>query len=148
MHTVARSLILPYSVSEMYSLADDIDRYREFLPWCEDSEVLERTAREVTARIGISFKGLKASFTTQNHLVSAEEISMRLVEGPFHDLAGEWRFVALDNTACRVSLDVRFSLAGRLADQTIAPVFKQICTSLVESFADRAKAIYGDRQFA
>ena len=36
-HTViTRSLILPYSTAEMYSLVDDVDRYHEFLPWCED----------------------------------------------------------------------------------------------------------------
>ena len=148
MHTVARSLILPYSASEMYLLADDIDRYREFLPWCEDSEVLERTATEVTARIGVSFMGLKTAFTTRNYLISGQEIKLCLVEGPFHDLTGEWRFTALDDAACQISLEVRFSLAGPLADQTIAPVFKKICTSLAESFADRAKVLYGDRQFA
>jgi ribosome-associated toxin RatA of RatAB toxin-antitoxin module len=132
----------------MYSLADDIDLYWEFLPWCENSEVLERTATEVVARIDVSFKGLNTSFTTRNHLVSGQEISMRLVEGPFQELAGEWRFAALDDSVCRVSLDVQFSLVGHLADRVIAPVFKQICTSLIQSFADRAKTLYGNRNFA
>ncbi len=45
-------------------------------------------------------------------------------------------------------LEVRFSLVGRLANETIAPVFKHICTTLAESFAERAKELYGERQFA
>ena len=73
---------------------------------------------------------------------------MELVEGPFDDLIGGWQFFSLDEEACRVSLEVRFSLAGRLANQTITPVFKQICTTLVESFAERARELYGERQFA
>ena len=59
--TVTRSLILPYSTAEMYSLVDDIDRYHEFLPWCENSVVLKRECTAVTARIGISFKGLSTT---------------------------------------------------------------------------------------
>ena len=73
---------------------------------------------------------------------------MELVEGPFDDLMGGWRFSSLDEKACRVSLEMRFSLAGRFANQTITPVFKHICITLVESFAERAKELYGERQFA
>jgi ribosome-associated toxin RatA of RatAB toxin-antitoxin module len=131
----------------MYSLVDDVDRYHEFLPWCNKSAVLKREGEEVTAQIGVSFKGLNAAFTTRNYLVSDQEITMELVEGPFDDLSGNWRFSFLDDKACRVSLEVRFSLAGRLANQTITPVFKNICTTLVESFAGRAKELYGERQF-
>ena len=148
MHTVTRSLILPYSTAEMYFLVDDVDRYHEFLPWCENSIVLKRERTAVTARIVVSFKGLSTAFTTRNCLISDQEITMELVEGPFDDLTGGWRFSSLDEKACRVSLEVRFSLAGRLANQTIAPVFKHICTTLVESFAERARELYGERQFA
>jgi ribosome-associated toxin RatA of RatAB toxin-antitoxin module len=132
----------------MHALVDAIDRYREFLPWCEDSVVLERQREEVTAQISVSFKGLKTAFTTRNCLISDEEIKMELVEGPFDHLTGSWQFASLDDTACQVGLQVDFSLTGRLANQAITPVFKYICTTLVQSFADRAKQLYGERQFA
>ena len=147
-HTVTRSLILPYSTAEMYFLVDDVDRYHEFLPWCEDSVVLIRQPTAVTARIGVSFKGLRTAFTTRNCLISDQEITMELVEGPFDDLTGGWQFLSLDEKACRVSLDIQFSLGRGLANQTITPVFKHICTTLVESFAERARKLYGERQFA
>ena len=148
MHTVSRSLILPYRAPEMYSLVDDIAKYREFLPWCQHSEVLNRTETEVIAKIGVSFRGLRTEFTTRNQFVAGQEITMCLVEGPFHELGGEWCFNTLDDGVCQVSVEVRFSLAGRFADKTIGPVFTQICTSLVQSFADRAKDLYGERRFA
>jgi ribosome-associated toxin RatA of RatAB toxin-antitoxin module len=132
----------------MYFLVDDVDRYQEFLPWCENSEVLKREHTSVTAQIGVSFKGLSTTFTTRNCLKFDQEITMELVEGPFDDLGGCWRFSPLDEKACRVSFEVRFSLAGRLANQTITPVFKHICTTMVESFAERARELYGERQFA
>ena len=148
MHTVTRSLILPYSAAEIYSLVDEIDRYRDFLPWCRDSIVLERKCQEVTAQIYVSFKGLNTAFTTRNFLLSEKKIKLELVDGPFDHMSGSWDFLSLDDRVCRVSLQVQFSLASRLANQTITPVFKYICNSLVESFAERAKQLYGDRQLA
>ena len=38
-HTVNRSLILPYSNAEMYDLANNVVAYHEFLPWCSNSAV-------------------------------------------------------------------------------------------------------------
>ena len=90
MHTVTRSLILPYSAAEMYFLVDDVDQYHEFLPWCKNSLVLKRENTAVTARIEVSFKGLSTAFTTRNCLISDQEIMMELVEGPFEDLTGSW----------------------------------------------------------
>ena len=147
MHTVTRSLILPYEAVDMYSLVDQIDQYQEFLPWCKDSVVLERTDKEVVARIEVYFKGLHTAFTTRNCLFSEREIKIELVDGPFDQLEGRWEFASLDKRASRVTLQVNFSLASRLANQTITPVFKRICGTLVESFAERAKQIYGEQQF-
>jgi ribosome-associated toxin RatA of RatAB toxin-antitoxin module len=132
----------------MYSLVDEVDRYHEFLPWCENSVVLNRECTAVIARIGVSFKGLSTAFTTRNCLISDQEIRMELVEGPFDVLMGRWQFFSLDEKACRVSLEVQFALTGQLTNQTITPVFKHICTTLVESFAERARELYGERQFA
>ncbi len=148
MHNIARSLILPYTATEMYLLVDDVDSYRDFLPWCDHSLVLARDMEKVTAQIRIGVKGLNATFTTCNYLIVGQEIKIELVEGPFEQLSGVWRFLSLDASASRVSLDVEFCLSGKVANQTMGPVFKRICNTLVESFSDRAKEIYGEREFA
>jgi len=147
-HTINRSLILPYSASEMYGLVDDIDQYYTFLPWCEHSAVLDRRKTQVTARIGVSYKGLQTVFTTRNQLTVNQEVIMELVEGPFEHLSGLWFFQSLDVKACKVSLDMRFSLSNRLANQTLTPIYKHIASTLVESFAKQAKSVYGERQFS
>ena len=148
MQTVKRSLILPYSAVEMYTLANDVERYSEFLPWCSDSQVLDEDPAYITARIGINFKGLRTSFTTRNRLVPGEQIRMNLIEGPFSVLEGNWSFTGLDECASRVDLRVEFSFSRRLIERSISGVFSQICGSLVDAFADRACQVYGERRFA
>ena len=35
--------IVNFTAKQMYELVADIDNYREFLPWCNDSKIIEIT---------------------------------------------------------------------------------------------------------
>jgi len=146
---VIRSIIAPYSAHEMYLLANDVDRYQDFLPWCKSSEVVERSVSEIQATIEIAYKGFNTSFTTRNTLIEDQLIEMCLVEGSaFESLEGDWRFREIDEMACQIELEVNFSLAGKLGAKVLSPVFGRICADLVDAFVDRAKVLYGERAFA
>ena len=149
MTQVIRSIIAPYSAHEMYSLANDVDHYQDFLPWCKTSKVVDRSASEIQAMIEIAYKGFNTSFTTRNKLIEDQLIEMRLVEGrSFESLEGDWRFREIDEMACQIELEVNFSLAGKLGAKVLSPVFSRICTELADAFVDRAKVLYGGRAFA
>tara|TARA_B100001123_G_scaffold114023_1_gene132735 strand:- start:334 stop:732 length:399 start_codon:yes stop_codon:yes gene_type:complete len=132
----------------MYDLANNVAAYHEFLPWCSDSAVLELDEAFTIARIDVSYKGIKSSFTTRNELTPNQQIYLSLVDGPFSALEGKWLFGPLDQVACRVSLVVEFSFSSRLIEKAMAPVFTQICGDLIDAFADRAEQVYGERSFA
>ena len=70
-------------------------------------------------------------------------IEIRLEEGPFHHLEGFWRFEALGDEACKVSYDMEFEFSGKLLSMSMGPMFSQVAESLVDSFCQRAKNIYG-----
>jgi ribosome-associated toxin RatA of RatAB toxin-antitoxin module len=110
--------------------------------------VLERDEACAIARIDVSYKGMKSSFTTRNELTPNQQIHMTLVEGPFSALEGKWLFDSLDKVACRVSLAVEFAFSSRLIEKTMAPVFTHICGDLIDAFAGRAEQVYGERRFA
>ena len=149
MAKVQRSLIVPYSAHEMFVLAGKVDQYHEFLPWCSASEVLESTEDMLLARVDISYKGWSTSFTTRNRMDPDARIGMTLEEGAAFDaLEGVWGFKALDALACEVTLEVDFSLSGPLGNKMLGPIFSRICAELIDAFVDRAKALYGEREFA
>ena len=143
--TVSRSALVPYSAGEMYALVDDIERYPQFLPWCKSSKVFSRDEDEVRASIELARGGIQRAFTTCNRLQPDKMIEIRLIEGPFHHLDGFWRFDALKEQACKVSLDLDFEFSNRILSMTIGPVFGQIVNSLVDSFCTRAVTVYGQR---
>lgn len=146
MTTLSRHAIVPYSANEMYRLVSDIESYPDFLPWCGSANVLSADEEVVEASIGIDYKGVKKSFTTRNRLQKDKTMEMHLVDGPFRKLQGFWRFEALDDSACKVALDLEFEFSNRLVAMTIGRVFNDIAGKLVDSFSQRADALYGKRE--
>ena len=146
MKTIHKHALIACSAERMYDLVNDIDSYEEFLPWCGSSKVLSADADSIRATIEIAHGGLRKSFTTRNYLQKYKMIEMRLESGPFRHLEGLWRFQALDEQACKVSLDLEFEFGNRLIGLALGPIFNTITNTLVDAFCTRAINIYGRDQ--
>jgi ribosome-associated toxin RatA of RatAB toxin-antitoxin module len=140
---VQKSALVKYSAQQMFDLVDDIESYPQFLPWCSGSRVLRREDDIVEGEIQIAKAGFNKSFTTRNRLDRGGRIQISLLDGPFKSLEGFWSFMPLREDASKVSLDLEFEMAGKLASLAFGPVFNQICNTMLSSFTQRAKAIYG-----
>jgi len=145
MTSISKSALVAYSPAQMFALVDGIEAYPEFLPWCRGAKVLSRTDDEVRATIELSKGGVEKAFTTCNRNQKNKMIEMRLVEGPFRQLEGFWRFDALGDDGCKVSFDLEFEFASRMLGMVVGPVFSQIANSMVDSFHKRAVEVYGKR---
>jgi len=145
MSTIRKSALVPYSAHEMFVLVADIESYGEFLPWCGGTRVLSRDEDSVAAAIDIAYSGVHKTFTTINRMQTDKMIEMRLVEGPFKHLFGYWGFLALDDRASKVSLDMEFEFSSAMLGLIMGPVFNRIANDLVDSFRRRAEQMYGKR---
>lgn len=145
---IARSALVPYSAHEMFALVADIPSYPQFLPWCGGARIQSRDEDLVVASIDIAYKGVHKTFTTRNRLQTDKVLEMSLVEGPFKHLHGNWLFSGVGAEACRVSFDLDFEVSNRLLAVVINPVFTGIANQMVDSFAARARVVYGPREVA
>ena len=145
MREIRRSALLPFAAQQVYGLVADVERYPEFLPWCTEARILSGDDREVTVRLGLSSGLARASFTTRNRLDPSRAIAMSLVDGPFDELEGRWDFTPVGGTGTRADLQVRFSTHGVIGALALGPVFEGICNHLVDSFARRARQVFGGR---
>ena len=146
MKTVNKSVLIWYSAEEMYALVTDVAKYPQFLPWCDKSRVIEQDEAGMTAEVGLSFGGLHKSFTTRNTHVPGREVQLKLVEGPFSNLDGLWKFNPVGEAgerACRVELDLSYGFSNFALQALVGPVFDKIASSLVEAFVKRAEQVYG-----
>jgi ribosome-associated toxin RatA of RatAB toxin-antitoxin module len=148
---VKKSVLLWYSPHEMYALVTAVQDYPSFLPWCERAEVLAQDEGGVTARLHLSYRGVRQAFTTRNVHVPDASVVLSLVDGPFSELAGTWGFVpvpagsASQAKACKIEFDLRYSFANGALDALISPVFDRVANTFVESFVKRAEQVYGER---
>ena len=136
---------MPYTNREMFALVSDIESYPEFLPWCTEARVLSHEHDEVRASIGFSVGGMTRTFATRNYQQVNKMIEMQLVEGPFSDLCGHWRFDPLGDAGCKIALSLKYNFSSRMVRMVVGPVFGQIANSLVDAFQQRAAEVYGKR---
>jgi ribosome-associated toxin RatA of RatAB toxin-antitoxin module len=142
MKHIARSAIVEHSSAEMYALVEDIEAYPVFLPWCTKAVVHERRPGATKATLTVGAGRLRHSFTTQNANRPGEAIDMRLVEGPFRRFAGQWRFVPLSRSACRIEFSLRYEFSSRALGRLLAPLFDRMADTMVEAFVRRAAHVY------
>ena len=146
MKNVHKSVLIWYSPEEMFALVTAVDKYPEFLPWCDRAAVLEADAAGMTAEVGIAFAGLRQTFTTRNTHVPGREVVMKLVKGPFSKLDGVWTFSPVGDgqqRACRVELTLNYGFDNFALSTVVGPVFDRIAGSLVDAFVKRAEQVYG-----
>ena len=143
MPTISRSALVMHSVEQMYQLINDIVAYPSFLPDCNDSKVIAKDEKTVTAALLVSKGGLSKWFTTKNTLVSNEKIKLSLVNGPFKKLEGYWLLTPLSEDACKVSLELEYEFSNKLVSLAFGKVFSHFSNTLVQVFTQRAKQVYG-----
>lgn len=148
MKTVNKTVLVLHAPQKMSDLVNAVDRYHEFLPWCNYSRFVNQCNGSYTAEIGMAFAGLQQSFSTRNTTTCPEQgaytIQMELVEGPFSDMQGTWSFtpIAGDAQACRVTFALHYAFSSKTLALAVGPVFEKIADNLVDAFVKRAEQVY------
>lgn len=147
MKTVSKSVLIWYSPQEMYVLVTDVSQYPQFLPWCDHARVVTEDDAGMMAEVGMAFSGVRQTFTTRNEHTPGRQVSMKLIDGPFSRLDGEWNFTPLGDgsqRACRVELTLNYGFKNATLGKLVGPVFDKIASSLVDAFVKRATQVYGE----
>jgi ribosome-associated toxin RatA of RatAB toxin-antitoxin module len=142
MPQIHRFALVPHQPRQMFDLVSDVDRYPEFLPWVRFARVHERDRERQLATLEVRIAGMLRRFTTENQLTEPNEMRMRLVRGPFEELSGVWRFQALGNAGCQVSLDLSFAMPGSVLLRPFKRGFERMADSMVDDFCRRAEVVH------
>jgi ribosome-associated toxin RatA of RatAB toxin-antitoxin module len=143
MSSVSRSALVPFSAQQMFDLVEGVEQYPQFLPWCSGTSVNHRDPQSTHATININYRGIKQSFSTENRKSPPQLMTLRLVEGPFRSLDGEWRFTPLGDDACRIDFRLSYEFSSPLLEKLVGPVFGHIAGTMVDAFLKRADLVYG-----
>ena len=136
-----------YSKDQMFDLVADIDRYDEFLPWCNNSKIINTSIKDdikiVIADLEIGYDQFVYTYRSEVKLhKDKSEINVRNLDGPFKYLENNWKFVTVNESECEIQFKIDFELNIALFDVLMRKFFDLAFQKMVDAFISRANEIY------
>ena len=140
--------IVDFTDIQMFDLVADIDSYHLFLPWCNNSRIIESSMIDsdndhVIADLEIGYKNLvyiyrsAVSLNRKNLIIDVE-----FVDGPFKHLVNKWNFKKIEGNKCEINFFIDFELNVDVFNYLISKFFDKAFNKMVSSFEDRASQVY------
>ena len=145
MHNIHKSAIVLHPTQKMFQLVDSVENYPQFLPWCGSTQINERDNNKTIASIEINYKGIRQTFTTENTKKQNQEMIIKLIDGPFKSLSGEWMFKNLDKDSCQIELKLEYEFSNVILEKLISPVFNMIANTFIDEFIKEANRSNNDK---
>lgn len=131
----------------MLDLVADVERYPEFLPYCQDLKVLRRLEAPdgrtiLTARMTVGYAMVRETFTSRVTVDrERRRILVEYIDGPFRHLENRWIFTDTDPGASTVDFSIDYAFKSRTFELLAGAVFDKLFRRMAESFEERADAL-------
>ena len=135
-----------HSVDEIFSLVLDIERYPEFLPWCDAATINSQEEGEMLAVLVISFKGFAESYTSRVRSMKGRghaRVEAEAVDGPFDHLKNLWVMEADPGGGTSITFEIDFAFRSKVLQALLTFWFDSACMKMVKAFEERADKLYG-----
>ena len=139
--------IVSFTKDQMFNLVADIDKYSEFLPWCNKSTIinkeLDKETINVIADLEIGYG--QFIYTYRSNVIMDKHknyIKVNHLDGPFNYLNNEWTFEKISDTSSKIIFSIDFELNIKIFDILVTKFFDKAFQAMVDSFHQRAEDIY------
>lgn len=137
-----------HSPQAMFDLVADVERYPEFVPFCERLEVRGRRSdgdRDIlVVDMTVGYKLLRETFTSKVTIDrAAMEIRADYLDGPFRALENVWTFEPLPEGGTEVGFCIVYEFRSRALGALMGTMFERVFRTFAHAFESRADAIYG-----
>tara|TARA_B100001105_G_C22241686_1_gene378540 strand:- start:166 stop:609 length:444 start_codon:yes stop_codon:yes gene_type:complete len=139
--------IVPFTKEQMFHLVADIDRYDEFIPWCNKSNIITRSEdtnfTNIIADLEIGYNQFCHTYRSNVKLSKNQDfINVNHLEGPFEFLENKWEFISISESSSKIIFSIDFELNIKMFNLLMNKFFDIAFKKMVNSFNQRAKEIY------
>ena len=134
---IKKEAIILRDIEAVFNIVNRVDFYKNFVPYCIESEILSEENNQMIAKLNFNIKGLSTSFTTKNLVKKYSSIDMKLIEGPFKYLDGKWEFKEIEDTTI-IFLTIDYKAKNKIIEYAIGKSLEKITNTLVRAFVKEA----------
>ncbi len=103
-----KNKIISHPVKKIYNLIADVKKYPDFLPWCSDIVIKEKTKKYIITRVKVGFQNINESYLCKVLLYPQKRIALDYISGPFEYLEIDWKFKEITKNKTDVSFFCNF----------------------------------------
>ena len=137
---------IPCSKKNLIKMVLDIEKYPEFVPWCLDGAIHDKTDKgdtiEIKADLTIGksfFRDTYKSFVIYNK--SEDSIHVTNIDGPLKHLENEW-FFRQEGDSSEVEFHVDFELKNKILNVLMIKSFDLGLKKIADAFEKRAIELF------
>jgi len=137
---------IPCSKKNLIEMVLDIEKYPEFVPWCLDSKIHDKTDKgdtiEIKADLTIGksfFRDTYKSFVIYNK--SEDSIHVTNIDGPLKHLENEW-FFKQEGDVSEIEFHVDFELKNKILNILMIKSFDLGLRRIGDAFEKRAIELF------
>lgn len=135
MASVEASIVIRAPLTEVYALAQDVERFPAFMPDLESVAVVERRPGwTVTEWVGV-VQGRKIRWVEEDEWDDTRHVcTFRQRSGDFSRYQGTWQFEAVPDgtrTSLAVDYELDIPLAGALLSNLVKVLMRKNCESML-----------------
>lgn len=139
------SKILHGSPEQLYNIVSQVDKYKSFVPFVEESFISEtdnKTNSPIKAGLVVGWKDIVERFECdleciKNTKVSAKSIQLDL----FDNLETEWKFKEFSKNKCQVDFKLLYKFKNPLYDKVSFMFAPQVTEIMIGAFEKRLKKL-------
>jgi coenzyme Q-binding protein COQ10 len=141
---------MPYKAADLFAIAADVDRYKEFLPLVESSRTFDREqvsdgVERFKGELRVRYKKLHIDETFVSDVLAEEKglkVSSRAKGGLFDHIDAQWRFADRKSGGATVEFQVDYKAKSRSLQFFISGTFDYMVRKINNAFEARARELH------
>ncbi|KGU22992.1 hypothetical protein MGS_04308 [Candida albicans P78042] len=138
------SKILHGSPKQVYDIVSQVDQYKTFVPFVEDSFISQRNKDELPTRAGllVGWKDIVERFECDLICVENKEVTAKSLQlDLFDNLETIWKFHEHGGNKCKVDFKLAFKFKSPIYDKLSSLFAPQVSEIMIGAFEKRLKQI-------
>ena len=147
--SVSRSV--PYTAQQVFAIARDVARYKEFLPLVKRSIVRgaktdDQGNEHFEGELTVAYDKLRIEEVMTSRVIvdpAALTVTARSDQGPVKHLVSEWKIVPTGDNRCDINFTDDYTLKSKMLQMVLSGMFDMAVRKVMSAFEERARALYG-----